>query len=171
MTDADGADRSTGGDRSTGPDLNKYPSPPAADAEYWQPYDPYTPYQADPLAALDQLYPPYPVAYPSSPFPGPYSPNPYLMAPHLTAPPKTNAMSTAAMVCSLVAIPGVFMCFGVALAPVGVVLGIIGLGQIRDRPNESGDAQAWTGIIVGGLLTLFCVLIGVLWFAFALDGL
>jgi hypothetical protein len=93
------------------------------------------------------------------------------MAPFVQAPPKTNAMSTAAMVCSLVAIPGVFMCFGMALAPVGVVLGIIGLGQIRDRPNESGEAQAWTGIIVGGLLTLLCVLIGTLWFAFALDGL
>lgn len=164
MTDADGSDR------STRPDLTKYPAPPAADADYWQPFDPYTPYQADPLAALDQPYPPYPVAYPSSPYPGPYTPNPYLMAPFVGDRPKSNGMATAAMICSLVAIPGVFMCLGAVLAPVGVILGIIGLGQIRDRPHETGEGQAWTGIIVGGLLTLLCVVFGTLWFAFVMSG-
>jgi hypothetical protein len=164
MTDADGLDR------GTRPDLNKYPAPPVADSGYWQPYDPYPQYEVDHLAGLDAAYPPYPVAYPSSPYPGPYSPNPYLMAPVVGAPPRTNSMATAAMVCSLSAIPGLFMCFGVALAPAGLILGIVGLGQIKKRPNETGEAQAWTGIIVGALLTLLCVLVGVFWFAIVLGG-
>lgn len=167
MMDADGTDR------ITRPDLTKYPAPPVADADYWQPYDPYATHRPDPLAGLDPSYPPYPVAHPQVPYPGTpgmYSPNPYLMAPYPGAPPRTNAMATAAMICSLTAIPGMFFCLGFALAPAGLILGIVGLGQIKNRPHETGDAQAWTGIILGGVLTLLSVLLVVVWFAFLVAG-
>lgn len=164
MMDADGTDR------ITRPDLTKYPAPPVADADYWQPYDPYATHQPDPLAGLDPTYPPYPVAYPQIPYPGGnhpgmYSPNPFLMAPYL-AQPRTNAMATGAMICSLLAIPGMFFCLGFVLAPAGLILGIVGLGQIKNRPYETGESQAWTGVILGGLLTFLSVLVVVLWFAF-----
>lgn len=166
--DADGTDR------ITRPDLTKYPEPPAAGADYWQPYDPHTAYRPDPLSGFDQPYPPYPVAYPSGPYsgqyPGMYSPNPYLMAPYVATPPRTNSMATGAMICSLLAIPGMFFCLGFVLAPAGLVLGIVGLGQIKNRPYETGEGQAWTGIILGGLLTLLTVLFAALWFAFVLTA-
>lgn len=160
-------------ERVTRPDLTKYPAPPTADADYWQPYEPFAPDQAGPLAALDQQYPPYPVpygqnAFPGGPYPwnshpGVYSPNPYLMAPNVGMFPRTNSMATAALICSLVAIPGMVLCLGFVLAPAGLIMGIIALGQIRDRPHETGEAQAWTGIVLGGLLSLLCVLLLVLW--------
>ncbi|WP_020109919.1 DUF4190 domain-containing protein [Nocardia sp. 348MFTsu5.1] len=145
------------------------PELPEAGSDFWQPYSPYV----DPLASLDPAYPPYPVAYPQTLYPtgqyaqARYYANPYLMAPqHVMVRPRSNAMATGALIASLVAYPAMFFCFaGALIAPVSVVLGVIALNQIKDRPYESGEGQAWSGIILGGLLTVLCVGLAAAWVA------
>jgi hypothetical protein len=150
----------------------------------WEPYEPApTDGYRDPLAGLDPAFPPYPNAYrpsggrPINPYvQNPYAPNAYPLNPYLTNPdlnfrPRTNSMANAAMICALVAIPGMFFCFvGAVLAPAAMIMGAVGLGQIRQRGGETGEGQAWTGIILGGVLTLMCVALGVLWFALMLGA-
>jgi hypothetical protein len=60
---------------------------------------------------------------------------------------KTNALAIASLVCGLGG-----LVIGIT-APIGVILGIIALMQIKSR-KESGTAMAVVGIIVGGLITL-----------------
>lgn len=158
----------------TSPGHPSTPDLPSPGAEFWQPYDPH----ADPLAALDPAYPPYPVAYSPAQYPpgqyaqGQYYANPYLMAPqHLVARPRSNSMATGSLVSALVAFPAMFFCFaGALIAPVSVVLGVIALGQLKDRPYESGEGQAWSGIILGGLLTALCVLAAGAWVLLIADA-
>jgi uncharacterized protein DUF4190 len=65
---------------------------------------------------------------------------------------KTNALAIASLVCGLGG-----LVIGVS-APLGVILGIISLVQIKNR-KESGTAMAVVGIVVGGLLTLIGIVL------------
>jgi hypothetical protein len=141
------------------------PATPPVDpwpAGQWEPYEPPRPGSfRDPLAGLDPAYPPYPSYQQHTAYWG----NPYAANPNPVLRPRTNSMASAAMICALVAIPGMFFCFvGAVLAPAAVIMGIVGLGQIRRR-GETGDGQAWTGIILGGVLTLMCIALVALWVA------
>jgi hypothetical protein len=65
---------------------------------------------------------------------------------------KTNPLAIASLVCGLGG-----LVVGIT-APIGVILGIIALMQIKKR-KESGTAMAVVGIVVGGLLTLIGVVL------------
>lgn len=65
---------------------------------------------------------------------------------------KTNSMAIASLVCGLGG-----LVIGIS-APIGVILGIIALMQIKSR-KESGTAMAVVGIVVGGLITLFGIVL------------
>lgn len=86
---------------------------------------------------------PPPYGYPSvyGPQPGPYGYG-------YTGGGGTNGLATAALVCGL---SGLFC--GVT-APVAVGLGIAALVQIKKRQQE-GTGQAVAGLVIGGLITLF----------------
>ena len=107
-------------------------------AGHWPSYDPagFSGFR-DPLAGLDPTYPPYPYA---------------------TARPRTNSMASAAMICALISIPATFFCLGALLAPAAVIMGFVGLGQMKNT-GETGEAQAWTGIVIGGLMTSFVLMV------------
>ncbi|CCG01933.1 DUF4190 domain-containing protein [Blastococcus saxobsidens] len=62
----------------------------------------------------------------------------------------TNTMAILALVMAFV------------FAPAGLVLGIVARKQIR-RTGEEGSGLALAGIIIGGLVTAFFVLVIVLW--------
>ena len=113
----------------------------------------------DPLASLDPAYPPYPGVYPSLTYsggsPGLYA---YPVNPYATARPRTNSMANAAMICALISVPATFICLGALLAPAAVIMGFVGLGQMR-KTGERGEAQAWTGIAIGGLMTSFVLML------------
>jgi hypothetical protein len=74
---------------------------------------------------------------------------------------QTNPMAIVALVLS---------CLG-ALAPVGMVLGIVARGQIR-RTGEQGDGLALAAIIVGGIATTVMVvgLLLVILMVASIDG-
>ncbi|WP_328332840.1 DUF4190 domain-containing protein [Kribbella sp. NBC_00382] len=65
---------------------------------------------------------------------------------------KTNSLAIASLVCGLGG-----LVIGIS-APIGVILGIIALMQIKKR-KESGTAMAVVGIIVGGLITLLGIVL------------
>jgi hypothetical protein len=142
------------------PDSAQQPADPWP-AGRWEPYEPPAEGFRDPLAGLDPAFAPYPTYQQPTAYWG----NPYAVNPNLAFRPRTNSMASAAMICALVAIPGLFFCFvGAVLAPAAVIMGIVGLGQIR-RSGETGEGRAWTGIILGGVLTLMCTALVVLWVA------
>ena len=66
--------------------------------------------------------------------------------------PGTNGLATASLICSLGG-----LLIGLS-APVGIVLGIIALSQIKKR-NQDGKGMAVAGIIVGSVLTLGTILL------------
>jgi len=55
--------------------------------------------------------------------------------------PKTNTLALIGFITSLV-------CCG---TPVGLILSIIGLNQIKKNPNEGGKGLATAGIVVGAI--------------------
>ncbi|MDX6259510.1 MAG: hypothetical protein QOH84_1198 [Kribbellaceae bacterium] len=65
---------------------------------------------------------------------------------------KSNALAIASLVCGLGG-----LVIGIS-APLGVILGIIALVQIKKR-KESGTAMAVVGIVVGGLITLLGIVL------------
>jgi hypothetical protein len=65
---------------------------------------------------------------------------------------KTNGLAIASLVCGLGG-----LVVGIT-APIGVILGIIALMQIKSR-KESGTAMAVVGIVVGGLITLLGIVL------------
>jgi hypothetical protein len=87
-------------------------------------------------------YPP-PGGYPP---PAPYPP------PGMYPPPnRTNGMALASLICS---IAGLATC---ALSSiVGLILGVIALGQIK-KTGEEGRGMALAGVIVGGVVTALMV--------------
>lgn len=73
---------------------------------------------------------------PPYPTPGPYPYGPYGYYPS----PPTSTLAILALVFSLV------------IPPAGLVLGIVGLRQIR-RSGEGGRGMAVAGVVVGGVFT------------------
>lgn len=127
---------------------------------HWPSYDPEgSGGFRDPLASLDPAYAPYPGAYPPLTYPG-GSPGLYAypVNPYATARPRTNSMANAAMICALISVPATFICLGALLAPAAVIMGFVGLGQMKNT-GETGEAQAWTGIAIGGLMTSFVLML------------
>ena len=92
-------------------------------------------------------YPP-PGAYPPpsgyAPPPG-YPPN---AAPYVDPSAGTNGMAVGALVCSLVAFPAYFLCFGFVLSILGVVLGIVALNQIN-QSHQKGKEMSVAAIALG----------------------
>lgn len=72
----------------------------------------------------------------------------------------TNGVAVASLVSGIVSLPGVACCCFPTLvtAPLGIVLGIIALAQIRGRPEQSGRGMAWTGIALCIAALALCVL-------------
>ena len=66
--------------------------------------------------------------------------------------PSTNGMAIAALIVSLV-----------SCGPVGLILGIISLNQIKVS-GEQGRGMALAGVIIGALSTLAWIGVIVLWF-------
>jgi hypothetical protein len=78
----------------------------------------------------------------------------------------SNGMAVASMVSGIVSLPGLACCCFPTLvtAPLGIVLGIIALAQLKGRPQQSGRGMAWTGIalsIVALLLMILMMFLGV----------
>ncbi len=96
------------------------------------------------LAALapSSLVPPTPAAGPAA---GPS------ISDHLI--PMKNPPSLVAYYCGIF---GLIPCFTVVLGPVALIAGIIGLRKARER--EVGFTHALTGVIIGSLETLACVI-------------
>jgi hypothetical protein len=96
-------------------------------------------------------YPP-PGGYPP---PAPYPP------PGMYPPPnRTNGMALASLICS---VAGVATC---ALSSVvGVILGVIALGQIK-KTGEEGRGMALAGVIVGGVMLAFLIILVIVYIGF-----
>lgn len=71
----------------------------------------------------------------------------------------TNGMSIASLVLGILSIP---MCFLFLPAILAIVFGLVGLGQIKNRPGQSGRGLAITGVVLGGigLLVIVAVIMG-----------
>ncbi|MCB9442192.1 MAG: DUF4190 domain-containing protein [Mycolicibacterium sp.] len=103
-----------------------------------------------PYPAPSYAPPSYPApSYPAPSYPGSYgAPAPYVdpYNPYGAPPSRgTNGMALASLICG---VSGFATC-GVS-AVVGLILGIIGMNQIK-RTGEDGNGMALTGIILGGL--------------------
>jgi hypothetical protein len=92
----------------------------------------------DPQSGYGQQYPPQPGYGQQQPAYGGYPQGAY------APPPGTNTMAILALI------------FAFIVAPLGVVFGFIGRGQIK-RTGENGDGLALAGIIIGGVFTLLIV--------------
>jgi hypothetical protein len=80
-------------------------------------------------------------------------------------PPRSSGMAIASMVLSIIGILTACFLVGVPLALVGMILGIVAVGQINKRPRElGGKGFAITGIIVGaiGFLPVGALVIAIL---------
>jgi hypothetical protein len=148
------------------------PFPRPAEPRPWQQY-PHAP--MDPQAPVN--YPDYPPPYPPQPpsygyppqppgyggpppyYPGPY--DPYQGYP--TGPQRTNGLAVASFVTSIagivVGIPLAAMCYvGVLIPIVGVVLGGVALGQIK-QTNQYGRGFAIAGIAIGATTAAVMVIL------------
>ncbi len=79
--------------------------------------------------------------------------------------PKTSGMAIASMVVGIVSFFGGFLCCGVVLPIVAIVLGHVSYAQISNRPNElTGKGFAIAGFTIGytGLLLglLYSIMMG-----------
>jgi hypothetical protein len=141
----------------------------------YDPGDPNRPYefpplehespQENPYAPVDypsvpQNYPPPQPNYAPPPFPPPYQgygPDPY--DPYRAArPPGTNGQAIGAFVAALVGLP--FCMCGVP-SLVGLILGIIALGETK-RTGQDGHGLALAAVIVGGVGLAFCALLWII---------
>ena len=96
--------------------------------------------------------------------PGPWTPSPPPALPYVP-PGRTRQGQGLALASMITAIAGFFLaaCFGPVPAIVAVVLGLVALAQIRKSPEKySGKPYATTGVIIGGLVIGFYVLL-LLW--------
>lgn len=113
-----------------------------------QPYrdDRFPPLEAAPLD-YPSTYPPYPPPAPVG-YPAPVYANPY--APYGYPPPRpTNGLAITSLVVSLVSLVA---CAG-APGFIGLILGIIGMRQTKERAEE-GYGMALAGTIIGALCTV-----------------
>ncbi|MFY9822930.1 MAG: DUF4190 domain-containing protein [Thermoanaerobaculia bacterium] len=66
---------------------------------------------------------------------------------------------------------GVFSLLGgIILGLPAVVLGVLGLKYAKLHPEARGKVHAWTGIILGGLMSLISVAVVVFLFVLAAKG-
>jgi hypothetical protein len=66
---------------------------------------------------------------------------------------------------------GVFSLLGgIILGAPAVVLGVLGLRYAKLHPEARGKAHAWTGIILGGLMSMISVAVVVFLFVLAAKG-
>jgi len=74
---------------------------------------------------------------------------------------RISLWAAASLVCSLALCP--------PMPAIGIVFGIIGLGQIRRHPNMYGARVAWTGIGLGTVVVIACVF-GAFWWQVNVRG-
>lgn len=136
------------------------------------PYNAPDPYQTPGQQPQQYGQPPYgqPQApygqTPQQPYPAPYEQTPYGQAPYGgDAPQKTNGMAIASLATSV----GGFLLLSGIPCPVGLILGIIALKQIKER-GEQGRGMALAGVIVGAIGTGLMVL-AVLFFILLFAGM
>ncbi|MCG5430767.1 DUF4190 domain-containing protein [Mycobacterium sp. MYCO198283] len=125
------------GDQSDSGDPSGQDVPPA----YPPPYPPPPPYGQQPFSQPPYGQPPFGQQPPGYPPPyGGYGPPPQQ---------RTNAMAIASIACSGTGLVLGLLCLvGLIFAPVGVVLGVIGLNQIK-HTGEQGRGLAIAGIAIG----------------------
>lgn len=131
------------------------------------PVNPYAPIDYPEYPPPPTGYPPpppgYPAPYPGVPATGPpgYPGYPAAGSPYdpygQGIPPGTNGMAIASLVTSLT---GVFFC-GIP-GIVGLVLGIIAMGQCR-RTGQEGHGMAVAGTIIGGVITVLALIVFIVW--------
>lgn len=93
---------------------------------------------------------------------GGYPPPAPYPTPGMYPPPqnRTNGMALASLICS---VAGLVTC---ALSSVvGVILGVVALGQIK-KTGEEGRGMALAGVIVGGVVTALMIVGVILYFVF-----
>ncbi|SDR78260.1 protein of unknown function [Paraoerskovia marina] len=113
-----------------------------------------------------QAPPPYSQPGTPPPYAGaPYGSAPYAQPSYGTAPApqKTNGMAIASLATS---VAGFVMLCGIP-CPVGLVLGIVALRQVKER-GEQGRGMALGGVIVGAIGTAFLVF-AVIFFLFVIG--
>jgi len=73
---------------------------------------------------------------------------------------RMSGMSIASMVCGIVGIvvSCLFWPVGIVLAIVAVILGILGLNEIKKQPEIGGRGMAITGIVLGGISLVLAIL-------------
>lgn len=65
--------------------------------------------------------------------------------------PTSNPAALMAYYC---AVFGIIPPFGLLLAPMAFVLGLVGRSKVKLDPRLSGTAHAWIGILLGGAVSL-----------------
>lgn len=78
---------------------------------------------------------------------------------------KTNRLAIAAFVSSVACIPYVWPLNSIA----GVVLGIVALTQLRERPYERGSGLAVAGLLIGGIVLVLVGAMAALLFFFGYE--
>jgi len=68
-------------------------------------------------------------------------------------PPPSTALALAAMVCGILSIPGMFLCYsGVFFGIAGIAMGIVARKRVRANPDIfGGDGLALAGIVCGAI--------------------
>ena len=77
------------------------------------------------------------------------------------------------MILGIVSIPGTCLCYvgGVPMSLAAIILGSIALVQIKNDPeNNTGKPFALTGVIIGAVYLLFCIVIFLIYGAAILAG-
>lgn len=82
-------------------------------------------------------------------------------------PPKVSLLAVASLVLAVLAIPGMFVCIGMPMAVVALVLGIAGIVLTSRSGQVKGGGLAWAGTIVSGLTLVGMIIIMVF---FAREG-
>jgi hypothetical protein len=136
--------------------------------EYPYPPQPQSPPQQPPYGPVGYGGPPPPYAGPSgyggSGYGGPPPMYPGSYDPYQGYPSQqTNGLAVASLAASIAGIPLSFLCYlGLPLAIVGIVLGIVALGQVN-RSHQQGRGLAIAGVAIGSVnLTLLLISIAVL---------
>jgi hypothetical protein len=72
----------------------------------------------------------------------------------LIVPPNASRWAIAAGYAGLFAIPCAFLW---APGPIAIVLGIVGLRDLKRNPDRRGRGRAWFGLVTGVLVTSFLI--------------
>ena len=135
-----------------------------------------TPYPTDQAGYAQQQAYPQQQGYPqAAAYPG-YPGYPGYGAPVMVPSQPTNGMAIAAMVVSLVALPGL-ICYGIAgivIGLVGAILGHVARRQVTER-GDGGGGMAMAGIIIGWIavgagVIILGLIIWFVWWAASLPS-